>query len=124
MRKALLLGAGVGALIAGYALYAGGIGQPEAYRLASQTGGTHVAIWRSGARAEGEKLLALGVTEVAVLQTVIACVAPNGTAVVTTSWGIWSRDVIVREGEFAGCKGEVATETLIAKVTMEDAWGQ
>lgn len=73
-----------------------------------------VFVWKSKeAMNEASDLRASGAlksVDPKVFLALISCVVPDGTPAETTSWGILTQDVIVTEGEMAGCRGNVGTE--------------
>lgn len=70
-------------------------------------------VWKDvDASREAASLISAGVHETnpLLLYRLLACAVPNGTKAVVTDGGMFSQDILVVEGEHAGCRGNVPTE--------------
>jgi hypothetical protein len=45
----------------------------------------------------------------------LACLVPEGTRVIVTDAGMLTHDVMVIDGEYAGCRGNIPMESLKLK---------
>lgn len=87
----------------------------QEYRLKSFGGATNVIVWRSSdAQSEGMKLIEAGVhkTNPELVARLVACFEKPGTKVIVTDMGFLTHDIMVVEGENAGCKGNIPREEL------------
>jgi hypothetical protein len=74
-----------------------------------------VAIWRDAkAREAGDNMLRAGInhTDPGLMLPLVACIVDNGTHVIVSDAGFFSSDVIVVDGPYKGCRGNVANDRL------------
>lgn len=74
-----------------------------------------VLIWKDEtAHSRAASLILNGVNKShpGMIDTLLACVVPNGTKVMLDSPGIFSHDVTVIDGKDAGCQGNIASNDL------------
>jgi hypothetical protein len=84
-------------------------------RLVGLNGSDVVFVWRSKAdHDEGLSLINAGVhkSNPALLFPLLACIVPSGTKAIITDGGFATHDILVIDGESAGCRGNVAMESF------------
>jgi hypothetical protein len=108
--KHLIVGATMTAALAGPVFALDG-------KLVGLNGMKVVAVWKDDdAQSEGNTLIQAGVMETnpELLIPLLSCIVPSGTKAVITDAGLVTHDIMVIEGENAGCKGNVPMEVFDA----------
>jgi hypothetical protein len=73
-----------------------------------------VIVWQDAeAQSQGLQLIEAGVLEnnPELLIPLLACLVPSGTKAIITDAGLATHDIMVIDGEHAGCKGNIAMES-------------
>lgn len=82
-------------------------------KVVGMGGSDTVFVWRDkDAHNEALSLIEAGVhrTNPDLIIPLISCVVPSGTAAITTDIGFVTHDIMIVEGDNAGCRGNIAAE--------------
>lgn len=96
-------------LASGTAAYA------DNYKVIGLNGSDLVFVWQSKqAHDEGLSLINSGVhkTNPEMVMRLLACLVPSGTTAIVTDMGFATHDILITEGDDAGCRGNIAMESL------------
>jgi|SRR6056297_356505 len=105
------------ALIVFFVTFAGPTAAQD-FRLVGLGGSDQVFVWKNKqAHDEALSLISANVhrSNPTLLVALLSCIVPSGTKAIVTDMGFATHDVMVVEGDSAGCRGNIPTESLSSR---------
>ena len=85
------------------------------FKVVGMGGSDQVFIWKNkAAQSEAMSLISANVhkTNPTLVMSLLSCMVKSGTGVIVTDMGFATHDIMVVDGENAGCRGNIPTEAL------------